>query len=207
MAAALLLPSFLSSPSPAAEHGRRLRCKCTRSSSYRRRLGATVRVPGSFTCGGTSGGGGSGEERSRTAAVMPDAELVNPAVDCIGTGSSVECLASDGSSEADGLLTPRNIEVVDEESGTGADSGLAQGIFEWAVLVSPFFFWGTAMVAMKEVIPKAGPFFVSAFRLIPAGFLLIGFARIRGRRQPSGNLAWLSILLFGVVDAACFQVR
>ncbi|CAA6673388.1 unnamed protein product [Spirodela intermedia] len=113
--------------------------------------------------------------------------MVSPAVDCIGTGSSVECL------------------VVDEESGTGADSALAQGIVEWAVLVSPFFFWGTAMVAMKEVILRAGPFFVSAFRLIPAGFMLIGFAGIRGRKQPSGNLAWLSILLFGVVDATCFQ--
>lgn len=78
---------------------------------------------------------------------------------------------------------------------------------DWGLLISPFFFWGTAMVAMKEVIPKTGPFFISSFRLIPAGLLLIGFAASKGRKQPSGFLAWLSIVLFGVVDAACFQVR
>ncbi|PKI45981.1 hypothetical protein CRG98_033621 [Punica granatum] len=61
------------------------------------------------------------------------------------------------------------------------------------------------MVAMKEVLPKAGPFFVSAFRLIPAGLLLIGFASSQGRRPPSGLAAWLSIALFGLIDASCFQ--
>ena len=79
-------------------------------------------------------------------------------------------------------------------------------LWEWGVLVSPFFFWGTAMVAMKEVLPKAGPFFVAAFRLIPAGLLLIAYAASRGRKQPSGFSAWLSIFLFALVDAACFQV-
>ncbi|QHN92398.1 WAT1-related protein [Arachis hypogaea] len=82
---------------------------------------------------------------------------------------------------------------------------LAEGLWELTVPVSPFFFWGTAMVAMKEVIPRTGPFFVSAFRLIPAGFLLIGFAASRGRPFPSGLNAWLSISLFALVDAACFQ--
>lgn len=62
------------------------------------------------------------------------------------------------------------------------------------------------MVAMKEVIPKTGPFFVASVRLIPAGALLVGFAAAKGRKQPSGLLAWISIALFGVVDAACFQV-
>lgn len=61
------------------------------------------------------------------------------------------------------------------------------------------------MVAMKEVLPKAGPFFVSSFRLIPAGVMLIAFAAARGRKQPSGTAAWVWILLFGVVDATCFQ--
>lgn len=79
-------------------------------------------------------------------------------------------------------------------------------IWEWAILVSPFFFWGTAMVAMKEVLPKAGPFFVPAFRLIPAGLLIIAYAASRGRKQPSGFSAWLSIFLFALVDATCFQV-
>lgn len=63
------------------------------------------------------------------------------------------------------------------------------------------------MVAMKEVLPKTGPFFVSSFRLIPAGVLLVGFAAARGRPLPSGVMAWLSISLFALVDATCFQVR
>nr|GMC96880.1 WAT1-related protein At3g02690, chloroplastic-like [Ipomoea batatas] len=78
-------------------------------------------------------------------------------------------------------------------------------VWEWALLVSPFFFWGTAMVAMKQVLPKTGPFFVSAFRLIPAGLILVCFAASRGRKFPSGIAAWLSIAVFALVDAACFQ--
>ncbi|CDP01713.1 unnamed protein product [Coffea canephora] len=61
------------------------------------------------------------------------------------------------------------------------------------------------MVAMKEVLPKTGPFFVSSFRLIPAGLLLVGFAAFKGRRFPSGFNAWFPIFLFALVDAACFQ--
>lgn len=128
-------------------------------------------------------------------------------VDCVGTGSDVECFVA-ASSEADRLLeekAPAGFEIVGG-GAAAAEEGLIQKVLEWGLLVSPFFFWGSAMVAMKEVIPKTGPFFVSAFRLIPAGALLIGFAAIRGRKQPSGLLAWASILAFGVVDAACFQV-
>lgn len=58
---------------------------------------------------------------------------------------------------------------------------------------------------MKEVLPKTGPFFVSSFRLIPAGLLLVAFASSRGRPLPSGLTAWLSISLFALVDATCFQ--
>uniref|UniRef100_A0ACD5TNN6 Uncharacterized protein n=1 Tax=Avena sativa TaxID=4498 RepID=A0ACD5TNN6_AVESA len=77
--------------------------------------------------------------------------------------------------------------------------------WEWALLLSPFFFWGTAMVAMKGVIPKTGPFFVAALRLLPAGALVVAFAAARGRKQPSGWAAWGAIAAFGLVDAACFQ--
>jgi hypothetical protein len=65
---------------------------------------------------------------------------------------------------------------------------------------------GKIVVVMKEVLPKYGPFFVSSFRLIPAGFLLVAFAASRGRPLPSGFNAWLSISLFAIIDAACFQV-
>ncbi|GFY87758.1 nodulin MtN21 /EamA-like transporter family protein [Actinidia rufa] len=61
------------------------------------------------------------------------------------------------------------------------------------------------MVAMKEVLPKTGPFFVSSFRLVPSGVLLVAFAASRGRPLPSGLAGWLSISLFALVDATCFQ--
>lgn len=35
--------------------------------------------------------------------------------------------------------------------------------------------------------------------------MLVGFAALRGRNFPSGFNAWLSITLFALVDAACFQ--
>ncbi|GLU10580.1 hypothetical protein SLE2022_273730 [Rubroshorea leprosula] len=114
------------------------------------------------------------------------------AVDCVGTGLDVECVTTDAGEEQKG----------GEESITVVE---ISDVLDWAVLVSPFFFWGTAMVAMKEVLPKAGPFFVAAFRLIPAGLLLVGYAGSKGRPLPSGLTAWLSIALFGFVDAACFQ--
>ncbi|KAM0895773.1 hypothetical protein ACQ4PT_023595 [Festuca glaucescens] len=99
----------------------------------------------------------------------------------------------------------------DAEGDPGAEEGPAPALaatkewWEWALLVSPFFFWGTAMVAMKGVIPKTGPFFVAALRLIPAGALVVAFAAARGRKQPSGWAAWGAIAAFGLVDAACFQ--
>ncbi|KAL9247943.1 hypothetical protein vseg_021316 [Gypsophila vaccaria] len=61
------------------------------------------------------------------------------------------------------------------------------------------------MVAMKEVIPKVGPMAVAAFRLLPAGLLLVGFASAKGRPGPTGLIAWVSISLFALVDATCFQ--
>ncbi|XP_077247199.1 nodulin MtN21 /EamA-like transporter family protein isoform X2 [Tasmannia lanceolata] len=106
------------------------------------------------------------------------------------------------SSETD-LFLSSTLEIGSNPEESDPES--SYGLWDSVLLVSPFFFWGTAMVAMKEVLPKAGPFFVAAFRLIPAGALLIGFAMFRGRRQPSGIAAWVSIFLFGAVDAACFQ--
>lgn len=117
-------------------------------------------------------------------------------VDCVGTGTDVEC-----------LISPTDKEEIEQEQVEQDGQVMELGmVLEWAVLVSPFFFWGTAMVAMKEVLPKAGTFFVAAFRLIPAGLLLITFASSQGRKLPSGFNAWVSIFLFALVDASCFQV-
>ncbi|XP_065850819.1 WAT1-related protein At3g02690, chloroplastic [Euphorbia lathyris] len=125
--------------------------------------------------------------------------------DCVGTGQDVECLISSSSpsSESNGVVLSSTAKVVEE--GDESKSNLVAMLLETGVLISPFFFWGTAMVAMKEVLPLSGPFFVASFRLIPAGLLLIAFAAYKGRPLPSGLNAWLSIALFGLIDATCFQ--
>ncbi len=73
------------------------------------------------------------------------------------------------------------------------------------LLISPFFFWGTAMVAMKGVIPHTTPFFLAGLRILPAGMLILVAAAIMGKPQPKGWKAWLWIALFGLVDGALFQ--
>ncbi|CAI8597102.1 unnamed protein product [Vicia faba] len=117
-------------------------------------------------------------------------------LNCVGTGQDVECFLTE---------EEENGKTDKKDESLSKTLCLAEGLWEGAVLISPFFFWGTAMVAMKEVLPKYGPFFVSSFRLIPAGFLLVAFAASRGRPFPSGFNAWLSISLFAIIDAACFQ--
>lgn len=73
------------------------------------------------------------------------------------------------------------------------------------LLISPFFFWGTAMVAMKGVIPHTGPFFLAAVRILPAGFLVVLVSLLLRRSQPKGWQAWAWIILFGLVDGSLFQ--
>ncbi len=73
------------------------------------------------------------------------------------------------------------------------------------LLVVPFFLWGTAMVAMKGVMPHTTPFFMAAVRLVPAGILVLMVAAIAKRPQPQGWRAWLWICLFALVDGTLFQ--
>lgn len=73
------------------------------------------------------------------------------------------------------------------------------------LLIAPFFFWGTAMVAMKGVIPHTTPLFMAGIRLVPAGILVLLSAMLMGRPQPRGWAAWLWIGLFALVDGALFQ--
>jgi hypothetical protein len=56
----------------------------------------------------------------------------------------------------------------------------------WLLMVLPFALWGTAMTAMAPLIVSGGPWFVAAFRLLPAGFVLMAWAVISGRRLVSG---------------------
>ena len=73
------------------------------------------------------------------------------------------------------------------------------------VLISPFFLWGTAMVAMKGALTETTPLFIASVRLIPAGMLVVAFSLLLGRQQPRGWKAWLWISLFALVDGALFQ--
>ncbi|NJP09126.1 MAG: EamA family transporter [Leptolyngbyaceae cyanobacterium RU_5_1] len=73
------------------------------------------------------------------------------------------------------------------------------------LLIAPFFFWGTAMVAMKGVIPNTTPLFMAGVRLVPAGLLVLAAASVMGRPQPKGWAAWLWITLFALVDGTLFQ--
>ncbi len=73
------------------------------------------------------------------------------------------------------------------------------------LLIAPFFLWGTAMVAMKGVIPHTTPLFMAGIRIVPAGVLILIVAAIMNRPQPKGWAAWLWISLFALVDGALFQ--
>jgi len=72
-------------------------------------------------------------------------------------------------------------------------------------LVAPFFFLGTAMVVMKFILPDTTPLFLAAFRLLPAGVLILSVAALLKRPQPTTWQAWLWIGLFALVDGAIFQ--
>ncbi|WP_414530426.1 DMT family transporter [Nodularia chucula] len=73
------------------------------------------------------------------------------------------------------------------------------------LLIAPFFLWGTAMVAMKGVIPHTTPLFMSGVRLLPAGVLILIAGLLMGKPQPQGWSAWLWIILFACIDGALFQ--
>ena len=73
------------------------------------------------------------------------------------------------------------------------------------LLIAPFFLWGTAMVAMKGVIPYTTPFFMAGVRLVPAGILVLMVAVIFKLPQPKTWQGWLWIIVFALVDGAMFQ--
>ncbi|MBW4653130.1 MAG: EamA family transporter [Kaiparowitsia implicata GSE-PSE-MK54-09C] len=73
------------------------------------------------------------------------------------------------------------------------------------LLIAPFFLWGTAMVAMKGVIPHTTPLFMAGVRLVPAGVLILLAAAWLGRSQPHTWKGWAWIGLFALVDGALFQ--
>ncbi len=77
--------------------------------------------------------------------------------------------------------------------------------FYCLLLIAPFFFWGTAMVAMKGVIPHTTPLFMATLRITPAGLLVLGAGMVMGRSQPRGWQAWGWIAGFALIDGTLFQ--
>lgn len=116
-------------------------------------------------------------EKQRSPEVVDDRMLISQEngndMDCIGTGLDVECVVSFPDGDVNGRAKDVNVVSKNEEEATT----VMESVLSTLLLISPFFFWGTAMVAMKGVLPKAGPMFVASTRLIPAGALLVGFAR------------------------------
>lgn len=73
------------------------------------------------------------------------------------------------------------------------------------LMIAPFFLWGTAMVAMKGVIPHTQPFFLATMRLLPAGLLVLLAALLMQRSFQISVRGWLWISLFALVDGTLFQ--
>lgn len=73
------------------------------------------------------------------------------------------------------------------------------------ILITPFFLWGTAMVAMKGVIHQTTPLFMAGVRIFPAGFLVLFVAIALGKSQPKTWQGWAWISLFALVDGCLFQ--
>lgn len=122
--------------------------------------------------------------------------------ECYGTGMEVECVVP-GYDGGDNGERP-----VDEKASSmmkTTTSSVGSQLAELGLLVSPFFFWGTSMVAMKELAPHTTPMLVAAWRLLPSGALLLIWASLRGSKGPSSAMGWFAVALFGLVDGACFQ--
>ncbi len=77
--------------------------------------------------------------------------------------------------------------------------------FTSLLLIAPFFLWGTAMVAMKGVIPHTTPLFMAGVRMLPAGVLILIVAAFMDKPQPKGWLAWLWIILFAFIEGMLSQ--
>lgn len=113
---------------------------------------------------------------------------------CYGTGMEVECTVPEYDRSAGSTAVA--------STSTTSTTALSQ-LVDTALLISPFFFWGTSMVAMKTL--DMPPMFMAAWRCLPAGAVLLLWASAKGERGPSSAVGWLAVALFGLVDGACFQ--
>jgi drug/metabolite transporter (DMT)-like permease len=147
------------------------------------------------TRGGGGGGGGVECVASTMSAecVIAEPEAVDESsreVECVGVGVEAAC-------DVTGTF--------DAEDASDAEGDALAGALGSLALVSPFFLWGTSMVAMKEVLPVTSPMFVATVRLVPAGLILVAWALSKGRPMPKSASAWGAIAAFALVDATMFQ--
>ena len=70
------------------------------------------------------------------AAVADPAARVPDGVECMGTGIEAACVVADDDEGAPPAARPPSAHA-------------PASVAEWALLVSPFFFWGSSMAAMK----------------------------------------------------------
>jgi drug/metabolite transporter (DMT)-like permease len=161
---------------------------------------STSRVEETASEAATRGDGGVECVASTMGAecVMAEPETVDATsreVECVGVGMEASCDVS-GTFDA-GDERARATEDAEDDALAGALGSLA--------LISPFFLWGTSMVAMKEVLPVTSPMFVATVRLVPAGLILVAWALSKGRPMPKSAAAWGAIAAFALVDATMFQ--
>lgn len=144
--------------------------------------------------------------KTRRLCAIDEGRSGEPA--CYGTGSEVECVVP--GQEAGQQEMDMKKEEAREEGGAvvaakDGDFAPVKAVVDTLLLISPFFFWGTSMVAMKELGPHMTPMLVAAWRLLPAGVVLLVWAQATGSKGPSSPMGWLAVLLFGIVDGTMFQ--
>ena len=123
--------------------------------------------------------------------------------ECYGTGMEVECVVPTVYDEEERPV--ENSGDIDQARVASTSGSIGSRVVELGLLISPFFFWGTSMVAMKELAPHTTPMLVAAWRLLPSGALLLAWASATGSKGPSSAMGWFAVALFGLVDGACFQ--
>ena len=177
-----------------------VRARSASSSSSTSRVDAGTE--GAEAAAATRGGGGGGVEcvasTMSAECVIAEPEAVDESsreVECVGVGVEAACDVT-GTFDA---------EDASARAPSDAEGDALAGALGSLALVSPFFLWGTSMVAMKEVLPVTSPMFVATVRLVPAGLILVAWALSKGRPMPKSASAWGAIAAFALVDATMFQ--
>ena len=141
------------------------------------------------------------DDVAETSTAARDEDL-----ECVVVGMEAACVLSEDEGDVDeGASLSDAPSSANDAWADDRPSGVLARALGGAALVSPFFLWGTSMVAMKEVLPATSPLFVASVRLVPAGLVLIAWAASQKRPWPKGKDAWLAVSLFALVDGTAFQ--